>query len=115
MKKLMLSSLLVLALSITSFAAENTTENIKETAEVQIASNSITGRVIDKNTNEVLAGVTVFANGQKVYTDFDGKFIVPNLCGNKCTIVISQISYEPQTVELNLNNASSLNVLLSKR
>lgn len=115
MKKLMLSFLFVLALNIASFAAENATENSNEISNTNVASKSVHGQVIDKNTHEVLAGVAINANGQKVYTDFDGKFTISNLCGDKCTIVISQISYEPQTVELNTQESNALNVLLSKR
>lgn len=109
MKKLILSTVIAFASVLGMFAAEN------GTTDTQAAVNTVSGQVLDKTTNEALAGVAVIANGQKVYTDFDGNFTVSNLCGDKCTIVVSQISYEPQVLELNLQNAQSLNVSLAKR
>lgn len=109
MKKIILTTIVVIASLCNAFAVENTTTE----AHVQVK--CVQGQVVDKNTNEVLAGVAVCYNGQKVYTDFDGKFMLSNVCGDKCTVIVTQISYEPQTVELNIQNTETCNVLLSKR
>ncbi len=109
MKKIILSTLIIFTSLSIVFAEGNSTNEIQKTTT------SVSGQVIDKNTNEILAGVAVIANGQKVYTDFDGKFTISNLCEDNCTITITQISYESQKVELDNVRSNELNIMLSKR
>lgn len=89
-------------------------ETKTETA-INDQSNVLKGIVFDKVTNESLAGAVITANGQKVYTDLDGNFTINNICGGKCEIKISLISYEDQTIEIDTNNAKNVKVQLSQR
>jgi len=73
------------------------------------------GFVFDKSTNETLAGAIITANGQKVYSDLDGNFEVTNLCGSKCEIKVSLISYVDETVEIDTNNPESIQIKLKQR
>jgi hypothetical protein len=61
----------------------------------------VSGKVIDKNTGESLAGATVIIdNGAiKTYTDLEGNFNISNLSPGKHNIKVVYISY--QIVELN--------------
>jgi len=80
------------------------------------ASNSkaaVTGKVIDKNTGESLAGVLVEIKGTdlKVYTDLNGNYSITNIDPGKYNLVINYISYTPSVVEnLNLVAGSKENV-----
>ena len=73
------------------------------------------GFVFDKSTNESLAGVIITANGQKVYSDLDGNFEVANLCGSKCQIKVSLISYVDEIIEIDTTNAEPIQIKLKQR
>jgi hypothetical protein len=86
-------------------------------AEVASVSQSsiIRGLVMDQNTNEVLAGAIITANGQKVYTDLDGNFRLPNSIHGKCELKISFISYQDQTLVVDANQSRTLEIKLQQR
>ncbi len=111
MKKIILSAIICVA-SLGAYAA-GTAQT--ETQSTQAAVSSVSGKVIDKETKEGLAGVAVEANGQKVYTDFDGNFTISNLCGSNCEVNVSMISYETQTIAVNPSNSKTLDVSLRQR
>jgi hypothetical protein len=114
MKKVMFIALVsVILFSVNASAKDSASPEVK--AEVTVQSNTLKGMVSDKLTKETLAGATITANGQKVYTDLDGNFSISNVCGGKCQLKISLISYKEQTVEVNTNNPESLQVKLEQR
>ncbi len=112
MKKVILSAMICVA-SLGAYAA-GTAQTETESAQA-VVSASVSGKVIDKDTKEGLAGVAVEANGEKVYTDFDGNFTISNLCGNNCEVSVSMISYETQTIAVNPSNSKTLDVSLRQR
>jgi len=73
------------------------------------------GLVFDKLTNETLAGAVITANGQKIYTDLDGNFAVTNLCGDKCQIKVSLISYVDKTIEIDTNKLEPIKIQMQQR
>ena len=85
------------------------------TVNTTTSSNVVNGLVVDKLTNETLAGVVVTSNGQKVYTDLEGNFEIKNLCDGKCQLKISLISYEDQVIEVDTNHTNSLRIMLNQR
>lgn len=109
MKKLIFS-IFILVASANLFAGQTAT-----TEAQTVVSNTISGKVLDKETNEALAGVAVLVNGQKVYTDLDGNFTVSNLCGTNCELSVNMISYEPQTLTVDLAQNKTLAVVLKQR
>jgi hypothetical protein len=114
MKKVMfiaVVSLFLLNLSVS--AKDNASSEVKMESLDQ--TNTLKGIVSDKLTTETLAGAIITANGQKVYTDLDGNFSISNLCGGKCQLKISLISYKEQTVEIDTNNVQALQVKLEQR
>jgi hypothetical protein len=104
-------SLLLLSLDISAKKSASTD------TKTEIVDNKVIlkGIVFDKLTNETLAGAIVTANGQKVYTDLDGNFIISNLCGEKCQLKISLISYLDQTIEIDTQNTPNVQVKLQQR
>ncbi len=101
-------------ISVATFAKEKAQLNENAT-ETKIETLSISGMVSDILTNETLTGAVVTANGKKVFTDFDGNFSIDNLCSGKCLIKISMISYEDQTVELDIVSGKKVDIKLKRR
>jgi hypothetical protein len=114
MKKMLFISLVsIMCFTIQVSAKENqTTETKTETVD---QNHVLRGFVFDKSTNESLAGVIITANGQKVYSDLDGNFEVANLCGNKCQIKVSLISYVDEIIEIDSNNPDPIQIKLKQR
>lgn len=100
MKKIILS-LIVVALTMGAFAANDENKNENENSSANTASIQLSGIVTDKVSNEALVGVEIEIEGtnQKVYTDFDGKFTFSNLRPGEYNLVASYISYEKNVVE----------------
>jgi len=112
-KALFISIISLLFISMNILASGNPVPEPKTEAQIQTA--VLRGMVFDKITNETLAGAAITANGKKVYTDLDGNFTLPNLCGEKCQLKISFISYEEQTIEIDADNTQSLQIKLQQR
>jgi len=112
-KSLFISIISLLFLSMNISASDNPVPEPKPETLVQTA--VLHGMVFDKLTNETLAGAAITANGKKVYTDLDGNFTLSNLCGDKCQLQISFISYEEQTIEIDTNSVQSLQIKLQQR
>jgi hypothetical protein len=73
------------------------------------------GSVSDKLTKETLAGATITANGQKVYTDLDGNFTLSNMCEGACKVKINYISYVEQNIDVDLNRTKTIEINLQPR
>jgi uncharacterized membrane protein len=56
----------------------------------------VSGKVVDKNTGECLAGASVIVKGTNIraYTDLDGNFSISNLEPGTYDLEISYISYQ---------------------
>jgi hypothetical protein len=114
MKKMLFISLVsIMCFSLHVSAKEN--QNMETKTETIDQTHVLKGFVFDKSTNESLAGAIITANGQKVYSDLDGNFEVTNLCGAKCQIKVSLISYIDETVEIDTNNLASIQIKLKQR
>ena len=77
------------------------------------AQKSISGKVVDKTTNEPLPGVSITVKGSSkgMAADFDGNFTIQNIDEN-AVLVFSFIGYKPQ--EISVTGQTSLNVLLEE-
>ncbi len=114
MKKMLFLAIVSLMISsINVMAADKTAPEAKP--EVMQQTYVLNGIVSDKNTNETLAGAVVTVNGQKIYTDLDGNFVIPEMKGNKCELKVSLISYEDQIVEIDTRNTKNIEIKLSQR
>ena len=114
MKKFMMLSIVSLLFVAIQLSAEPKPAT-SSAAVVSVENNSVKGTVLDKLTKETLAGAVITANNQKVYTDLDGNFAISNLCGGKCQLKISMISYEYLTIDIDTNNSKKIEVKLQQR
>lgn len=80
-----------------------------------VTENIITGKVLDENTAEVLAGVCLSYNGQKIYTDLEGNFSIKNISKGTAKLTASMISYEEQLVEIKEDQSKELKIKLKQR
>ena len=105
MKKSLLT-LLFVTCAVFTFAIENGNSANKSKANEPTAANasasvSISGKVIDLNSGETLAGVEVAIEGssKKVHTDLDGNFKIENLQPGEYNVIASYISYNKSFIE----------------
>lgn len=105
MKKVLLTLSLISVVAL-SFAANNDKVANKDKSSVATSSStassvSISGRVIDLNSGEALAGVEVAIEGQskKAHTDLDGNFKIDNLKPGEYNVIASYISYNKSFIE----------------
>lgn len=116
MKTIKIVSLLVLMVITSAVVGAKEKEQLKENAtEVKTETLSLNGVVLDKLTGETLAGAVVTANGKKLYTDFDGNFSLDNVCNGKCSIKVSLISYQEQTIEVDPASVKQVEIKLKRR
>lgn len=112
MKKMLLLSILsVLFISMNVSAAPKP----EPKPEVQTQTTVLHGKVNDLLTKETLAGATITANGQKVYSDLDGNFAISNICNGKCQLKINMISYKDQVLEIDTNSNNTVEIKLQQR
>lgn len=71
-----------------------------------ITPQKIEGKIIDKVTNEALAGVALQITGsdQKYYTDFDGNFSIDGIEPGIYNIDVLYLSYQGVTLEKIITN-----------
>ena len=96
MRKLILSSFLIFALSAIAFAGGN-----NKTTELK-------GTITDKQ-GEPLAGVKIYIPSleKDIYTDFNGEFSIKDLPLKKQAIKLSYITFEEKEISLDLDQLSS--------
>lgn len=114
MKKILF---IILAISVfaTTSANKKATNEAEAKMEMNVVTKSLTGVVIDKNTNESLAGAVITVNGQKVYSDLDGNFNVNNLCEGICDVKVSLISYVDVVMSIDTRKQNVMEIKLSQR
>ena len=114
MKKI--ASLIVIIFSVSILFATNDNKQTDKSNKVNLA--SVSGKVIDMETGESLAGacITINETGIKFYSDLDGNFSINDLNPGKYTITVSLVSYSPKesiTVDLNAGNNLDKNIILN--
>ena len=112
-KVLFISVISIMFFSLTVSAKKNINPETKTEAIDQ--TRIVKGLVFDKLTKETLAGAVITANGQKIYTDLDGNFAITNLCGDKCQLKVSLISYVDKTIEIDTNKLEPIQIQLQQR
>jgi hypothetical protein len=114
MKKLF--SIVLVSVAIFSLSAKGVASPDAKAAVVSevVSSVKLNGIIFDKDTKESLAGAVITLNGQKIYSDLDGKFDLSNVSG-KVQLKVSLISYEEKTIEFDSSNNSTLKIELNQR
>lgn len=105
MKKIAIIAL-ILSLTTLTFAGENEILSENHTKTELVKSCCIKGQVIDKDTGESLAGVVISTGDVKVYSDFDGNFIIDNLTLGSHTLKCNMISYKEKTFSVESESAN---------
>ena len=114
MKRFFFISIVALIVFSMNVSAKDAKAEAKSEASAVSSVVVLKGIVSDKTTNESLAGAVITANGQKVYSDLDGNFIINNLCEGKCTIKVSLISYEDKTLVIDTNESKKVEIKLNQ-
>ncbi len=105
--------LLLVLIAISPAMAESSNTNYPVQTNSTVIANSpvpannpvqaaaITGKVLDNNSGETLAGVLVTVEGTalQAYTDLDGQFSITGMNPGKYNLVLSLISYKKSLVE----------------
>lgn len=104
--KNLLFTLLFISASVFTFGTNNNNPVSKDkSAEASAASTistvSLTGKVIDLNSGETLAGVEVTIEGstKKTHTDLDGNFRFDGMQPGAYNVIASYISYKKSFIE----------------
>ena len=98
MKKVTILLAAVVFAAFTSFASNgNTGGEAPKTL-------TVTGKVVDKNNQEAIAGALVKVKGTEieVYSDFEGNFTIEGLAPDTYTINCSMISYPELEEEIKI-------------
>ncbi|MBP6611127.1 MAG: carboxypeptidase-like regulatory domain-containing protein [Paludibacter sp.] len=115
MKKLFTIAILFTFIAVLSAKETASPEAKAAVASEIVSTKKISGVLLDKATKENLAGAVITVNGQKVYSDLDGKFEISNINNAKLLIKVNMISYESSVVEIDPSNMSNLSIELSQR
>ena len=113
MKKVLFISLVSIMFSLSSSAKKN--KIVETKVETIDQTRIVKGFVFDKLTKETLAGAVITENGKKIYTDLDGNFALSNLCGDKCQLKVSLISYVDKTIEIDTDKLEPIQIQLQQR
>lgn len=112
MKKIFLVAVLM-GMSICVFAEPVPVPAVQ--SSVTSVEKSITGKITDLKTAETLAGACITYNGQKIYSDLEGNFLIKNFVPTSKEIKISLISYEDKMIEIDSEESSTLKIKLKQR
>ena len=79
------------------------------------AQNTISGLILDADTNDPLVGASITILNTSIGTtaDASGKFVLENITRDSVTLSITYIGYEEQTLVVNTSSARNLEILLS--
>lgn len=105
-------------LSLNAYAGDNKKDKTAKSITTKVAQSTQTvdvkGSVIDKNSQESLAGAAIFIGGAKYYSDLDGNFTVFNLKPTKHTVRVELISYQPAELEIDLRKNQNIYINLTQ-
>ncbi|HOH95676.1 MAG TPA: carboxypeptidase-like regulatory domain-containing protein [Candidatus Enterocola sp.] len=103
-KKLGITLMALLYVSCIAVAKIATNSVEKETSGV------IYGYVVDAEAGEPIAGAAIEICNRKVFSDLDGKFEINGLTSDKLQMRVSMISYNTQTIEIDLSKQSNVSI-----
>jgi len=98
---LLFASIVAVSFAINNGNSAGKSKASETSASAPAANVSISGKVIDLNSGEALAGVEIAIEGstKKVHTDLDGNFTVENLKPGAYNVIASYISYNKSFIE----------------
>ncbi|MBU0488068.1 MAG: carboxypeptidase-like regulatory domain-containing protein [Bacteroidetes bacterium] len=104
MKKLLTLLTIAMFCAMTVFADGEKNSGITE----------VSGKVVDQNTGELLAGVKIEIRetGQVLFSDLDGNFDFQLPANQEYTVVLSLVSYKQTTAVLNVSPEATFGLSL---
>lgn len=111
---------LLFALALITCCSLNATNNndkensSKNSTESTSAVYHLSGTVYDPNANEALSGASITVDGKKYYSDLSGNFHIPQLSRGKHVISVDFISYQSQTMEIDLNKDEDMRIAIKQ-
>lgn len=117
MKKFGLSMILGLALVGSALAnnGNKTTADSEKMENTAAVTYSLQGTIYDPVCQEALSGATITINGKKYYSDLSGNFEIPFLAKGKHSVSIDFVSYQQQTMEIDLDKNQKLEIQLKQQ
>lgn len=116
---LFIAASLILSLSAyagTDKSTERKSEASHAVAQIEnVAAVALTGTIIDEQSNETLAGVSILVDGKKYYSDLDGNFAIADVKPGKYRLTVELISYEPISVDVDLVYDESVQIGLQQK
>lgn len=95
--------------------AQPNTLNAKVQTSADDAQYIIAGDITDSLNRETLAGATITADGQKVYSDLDGRFTLAVNKPGTYTLRVELISYETAEVKVEVKDDNRYSIELAQR
>ena len=83
--------------------AANTEAKTSNSQIVSLSSCTLSGTILDTESNETLAGATIIIDGKKYYSDFDGNFHIDALKSGKHKLSVELISYKATQMEVEVS------------
>ena len=79
------------------------------------AQDEVDGKVMDKNTNEVLVGANIYVEGgfDAAYTNESGEFSLRRIKSTKISLIVSYIGYKTDTLSVDLADSESITCFLT--
>lgn len=108
MKKIFLAIILLGSLTSVAKAESKKEASGKEVNKISVC--SLKGLIADNRNFEAIAGACITVDGKKYYSDFSGKFDIPALKEGKYKLLVDFISYQTQTVEVDLKENQEVTI-----
>lgn len=120
MKKMVLVFVSMFLMVISTMANPVTNNNTKESAkeaktEAVEAVYSLNGSIFDPNCDEAVSGASITIDGKKYYSDLSGNFSIPSLSKGEHTVVVDFVSYQSQTLKVDVDNNKELKIELKQQ
>lgn len=105
----------ILLMLMCAFSAINFSAKADGVNDQPVSTSVVNGKVTDRMSGESLAGAVVLVKetGLRIYTDFDGNFVINNLAPGTYSLQVELISYQPEgvnSVSVTAGSASFLSI-----
>jgi len=114
MKKIMLLFALIFFVFFKIGASNNNDERGTPNTSTENAAAffTLSGTVYDPNSDEALSGAGITVDGKKYYSDLSGNFNISQLTKGKHTLSVDFISYQSQTMEIELDRDEDVKIAI---
>lgn len=119
MKQVLILTALLISFSTVANNNRVNEKTIKESHAIVASENvnaiQLSGTIVDDKNKETLAGVSIMIAGKRYYSDLNGDFVISDVKPGKYEITVELISYDPVSVEVDLNRNRKVNIALLQK